>query len=151
MRQFTVVIPTRNEMSTGVIKKSLPLLASQAHLEIIIVDNNSMDGSLDFYKKFDVLDHCLFFNKNLLSAEDKTPVPEVSIFEDTEFCLKLLRSAKPRRLKFVSTTSNVRFEKNGLVYPSLLNQIMKVGYHLKCSDEFMNRIYEKGLSLNSKY
>ncbi|MCB0355773.1 MAG: hypothetical protein KDD40_02140, partial [Bdellovibrionales bacterium] len=97
------------------------------------------------------LDHCLFFNKYLLADNDKQPVPEVAIFEDTEFCKKLLKKSQPQRINFLATTSSVRFQKNGMFYQSMLNQMLKVGYQLKMSDDFMNRLYEKGLSLNSKY
>lgn len=235
MRHFSVIIPARNEMGNPFIKRALAHLGSLNFVELIIVDNNSTDGSVEYFQQFNCkiipsnshlrsrrlnqgigeaqndwillhhprsfielegleflkneelpvwgafthafdddhpllkftswysnhirgdrsgifyLDHCLFFNKSLLSKNDKTPVPEVSIFEDTEFCIKLLKHEKPKRLPFKSTTSSVRFKKNGIVYQSLLNQVLKVGYHLNFSDELMNRIYEKGLSLNSKY
>lgn len=97
------------------------------------------------------LDHCLFLNKEILQNKSEPLVPEVAIFEDTKFCLKLRQMARPQRLPYLSTTSSIRFQKNGIFYQSLLNQVMKLAYFLGFSDEAMNKLYEKGLSLNSKY
>ncbi len=101
-------------------------------------------------KSIAYLDHCVFFRRSLLE-NDPTPVPEVDIFEDTELSLKLKKLGKPVRLSKQSTTSAIRFQKNGVYRQSLLNQVLKVGYGLGVSDGWMNRLYEKGLSLNSKY
>ncbi len=97
------------------------------------------------------LDHCIFFNKNLLADQIGPIVPDIAIFEDTALCLKLRKLAKPRRLPPVSTTSSIRFLKNGILHQSLLNQIVKLAYLLKLPDTTINKIYEKGLSLNTKY
>ncbi len=96
------------------------------------------------------LDHCIFLHKDLV-AGDKTPVPEVDIFEDTKFSLKLLKKSKPLRLQGQSKTSSVRFKKNGVWTQAIMNQALKAGYKLKVPPRLMNKIYEKGLSLNSKY
>ncbi len=96
------------------------------------------------------LDHCIFFNRELLSR-DKFPIPEVDIFEDTLFSKKLLKIQKPIRLPEVSTTSPIRFEKNGIYKQSYLNQKLKWQLYFGKSLEQMNKNYEKGLDLNSNY
>ena len=96
------------------------------------------------------LDHCIFFQKSLL-IDDKAIVPEVVIFEDTLLSIKLKSRGRSTLLPFRSLTSSIRFIKNGSFKQSLLNQFMKVCFILNVSDERMNKIYEKGLSLNTKY
>ena len=95
------------------------------------------------------LDHCLFAQKQLLL--DVGLFPEVDIFEDTEICLKLKKRAKPIRLPFVSLTSAVRFQSQGIYRQALKNQYLKWLYYFKRSDKEMNRLYEKGLELNTEY
>ena len=94
------------------------------------------------------LDHCIFFKRCLL--KDEPLVPEIEIFEDTELSKKLLEYSHPTILPFASTTSSIRFNQNGIFRQSLLNQILKICWALGFSHEQMNRIYEKGLELNSK-
>jgi glycosyltransferase involved in cell wall biosynthesis len=94
------------------------------------------------------LDHCLFAQKQLLL--DVGLFPPVEIFEDTEICLKLNKKAKPVRLLFVSQTSAVRFETNGIYSQALKNQYMKWCYYFSGSDKKMNALYEKGMELNTK-
>lgn len=77
-------------------------------------------------------------------------IPNVDIFEDTEISYILRRHAKPKILNFESKTSSVRFQKNGFIKQSIINQYLKVLYHLKFSKKKMNRLYEKGLDLNKK-
>jgi glycosyltransferase involved in cell wall biosynthesis len=96
------------------------------------------------------LDHCIFFKRSLALGDDHF-VPEVDIFEDTLLSEKLNKFSAPRVLDFYSKTSAVRFEKNGRLFQSVLNQVMKVCFMMNFSDKTMNKIYEKGLSLNSKY
>ena len=95
------------------------------------------------------LDHCLFSEKQLLL--DIGLVPEIDIFEDTELCLRLKRQAKPNRLAFVSLTSAVRFQSQGIYRQALKNQYLKWLYYFKRSDKEMNQLYEKGLELNTEY
>jgi glycosyltransferase involved in cell wall biosynthesis len=95
------------------------------------------------------LDHCLFAQKQLLL--DVALFPEVDIFEDTEICLRLKKQAKPIRLPFVSLTSAVRFQSQGIYRQALKNQYLKWLYYFKRSDKEMNRLYEKGLELNTEY
>ena len=95
------------------------------------------------------LDHCIFFKKSLI---EETPyVPEVDIFEDTEFSKKLLNKYVVTILPFLSETSAIRFTKNGLYKQLVLNILMKVCFHIGLSDKQMNKVYEKGLGLNTKY
>ncbi|OUR99886.1 hypothetical protein A9Q84_02330 [Halobacteriovorax marinus] len=96
------------------------------------------------------LDHCIYFKRSLFSTY-QTIVPEIVIFEDTALSERLSHVAPGVLLPFESTTSSIRFNKNGVYKQALLNQIMKIGYLLNISDEVMNKVYEKGLSLNSKY
>ena len=93
------------------------------------------------------LDHCLFFSAELKAVAH---FPAVSIFEDTYFCRALRAQGKPLLLPYRVVTSAVRFRKNGIFRQSLLNQILKLLFHLGVSEKWMNRIYERGLSLNSR-
>ncbi len=92
------------------------------------------------------LDHCIFFPRNFLN--DYEYFEDLDIFEDTALSKKLLKHQKPKRIQSISKTSAVRFEKNGIIYQSLMNQILKIAYHLRAPRTFINRIYEKGLWLN---
>ena len=96
------------------------------------------------------LDHCIFFNKKLLQEEVEY-VPEVDIFEDTLLSEKLKKFEKPIRLEKMSYTSPVRFERNGVWRQAIMNQVLKLGYSMSISHKTMNKIYEKGLGLNSNY
>lgn len=92
------------------------------------------------------LDHCLFIHRGLLDAN--LTIPQVEIFEDTALSLQLRRLAAACRLPAKSTTSAIRFQRNGFVRQSLMNQVLKLGFLLGVSPERMNRWYEKGLGLN---
>ncbi|MGK0366898.1 MAG: GT2 family glycosyltransferase [Thermoproteota archaeon] len=94
------------------------------------------------------LDHCIFGKKSLF--EDVGLFPSVEIFEDTEISKKLLKLAKPSRLKFISKTSAIRFNTNGVLKQALLNQVMKLLYYSKIDHQKMNKFYEWGLNLNTK-
>lgn len=95
------------------------------------------------------LDHCLFAQKQLLL--DVGLIPQIDIFEDTEICLKLNKKAKPVRLPFISQTSAIRFQTNGIYSQALKNQYMKWCYYFNASDKKMNALYEKGIELNNQY
>jgi GT2 family glycosyltransferase len=95
------------------------------------------------------LDHCLFAQKQLLL--DVGLIPEIDIFEDTEICLKLNEKSKPIRLPYISQTSAIRFQTNGIYHQVLKNQYMKWCYYFSGSDKEMNALYEKGIELNTKY
>lgn len=95
------------------------------------------------------LDHCLFAQKQLLL--DVGLFPLIDIFEDTEICLKLNEKAKPVRLPYISQTSAVRFQTNGIYSQALKNQYMKCCYYFSGADKKMNARYEKGIELNTQY
>jgi len=95
------------------------------------------------------LDHCIFAQRSLLDAIGG--VLEIDIFEDTVLCQELAAITPPVLLPFVSTTSSKRFLHNGLIKQSLLNQLLKITFHLQINHRWMNKLYEKGLSLNTKY
>lgn len=90
------------------------------------------------------LDHCIYFDRELWQDD----IPHVEIFEDTLLSYHLLRYSKPIVLPYMSQTSAIRFEKNGVWRQSLMNQVLKLGFFLNVPHEVMNRIYEKGLGLN---
>jgi glycosyltransferase involved in cell wall biosynthesis len=95
------------------------------------------------------LDHCLFVQKQLLL--DVGLVPDLDIFEDTALCLRLNKKVKGIRLPFVSLTSAIRFKTQGIYRQAFKNQYLKWQYYLKRSDKQMNKLYEKGVELNTKY
>lgn len=95
------------------------------------------------------LDHCIFFKRSLIST--RPVVPELYIFEDTALSEKLNAIYPAKILPYLSKTSAIRFKKNGLVRQSLLNFLMKCCYLLNVSDDTMNKIYERGLGLNTRY
>jgi hypothetical protein len=90
------------------------------------------------------LDHCIFFRRELLTR----PIPSVAIFEDTLLSYILRESGPPTILPFPSTTSAVRFVRNGVVKQLFLNQLLKIRFLLGADNQKMNDTYEKGLHLN---
>jgi glycosyltransferase involved in cell wall biosynthesis len=107
--------------------------------------SNNIRGRL---KSIYYLDHCIFARRSLLM---EVGIPEVEIFEDTLLSIKLAKVSKPLLLPDKSTTSSIRFEKNGFFFQSILNQFMKIGYYLKIPFPILNLFYERSLELNSKY
>lgn len=95
------------------------------------------------------LDHCIFSQKILL--EKAGLVPEIEIFEDTELCLRLLKHSPGALLPYTSITSAIRFDKNGLIKQSLLNQAAKLKYYMNFNHQKINKIYEKNVNLNSTH
>ncbi len=95
------------------------------------------------------LDHCIFASAELLAACGG--VPDLDIFEDTELSLRLRRYSQPAMIASRSTTSAVRFNKNGFLRQGLLNQVLKTGYWLGLPHRWMNAVYERKVSLNSDY
>lgn len=95
------------------------------------------------------LDHCIYCTRDLMKRIGG--FPHDSIFEDTEVSLKLRDIAPSKRLPYQSMTSSIRFKTNGEWRQAILNQVMKVCYYLKIDQEKMNKIYEFGLNLNSRY
>jgi hypothetical protein len=91
------------------------------------------------------LDHCIFFHRSLW----QTTIPAVALFEDTLLSEQLRQLKKPLILPYVSTTSAIRFQTNGIYYQAILNQCMKIGFFLKLSNAWLNTLYERGLNLNN--
>lgn len=91
------------------------------------------------------LDHCLYLSADLAKI---IRFRSVYLFEDTYFSLEARRFRHPKLLTHKVQTSAVRFQKNGILRQALLNQTLKVLFLLGCSDEFMQRVYERGLNLN---
>lgn len=108
--------------------------------------SNNVRGKI---KEIYYLDHCLFVEKELF--EKAGPIPNVEIFEDTLLCEKLNKWAPPTLLPHFAITSSIRFSKNGIIKQIVLNQILKIAFLLGANDELMNKIYEKGLNLNSHH
>lgn len=94
------------------------------------------------------LDHCIFAKKNLL--ESVGLIDEVDIFEDTLICKKLKKLCRPKRLKYNSITSSIRFRKNGILKQVLINQKMKLLYFMNKNHKELNKEYDN-LNLNSDY
>lgn len=99
----------------------------------------------DLFKIY-YLDHCYFIKKDLFLKING--FPNIAIFEDTELCKRLNKMAKPIRLKSTSTTSAIRFLKNGIIKQAILNQWMKLNYYFSFRPEKMNEVYEKDINLN---
>jgi hypothetical protein len=91
------------------------------------------------------LDHCIFFTRDLW----KNDLPDMEIFEDTILSQYFKKYSKPKLLPFISETSSIRFEKNGVLYQLALNQVMKLCFFLGVNHKYMNQIYEKKIKLNS--
>jgi hypothetical protein len=94
------------------------------------------------------LDHCLFVRKELFERVGGFSL--VKIFEDTILSQKLSVLSRPVRLSSRSTTSAIRFTKNGIWRQLILNQVLKFKFFVNTSDSKMNADYEKGLELNTK-
>lgn len=77
-------------------------------------------------------------------------MPEVDIFEDTALSRRLRARARPQRLAAPAVTSSIRYVRNGVLQQMLMNQLLKIGYALRLPDGWMNRIYERGLHLNTR-
>lgn len=96
------------------------------------------------------LDHCWFFSRQILGHLAPPFVPEIDIFEDTEFCLKLKNISPGIRLPQTVVTSAVRFTKSGVWKQGVLNQILKIKYLVGINQTKLNQVYESGLELNGK-
>lgn len=91
------------------------------------------------------LDHCLFFHRSLW----KENLPPIEIFEDTVLSQNLKTQGPATLLPYKSTTSAIRFAKNGVWTQAFMNQVLKIGFYLGVPHNTMNKIYERGLNLNS--
>ena len=95
------------------------------------------------------LDHCIFVESNL--AKNVWWFPDVEIFEDTLFSYNLSKISKWIILPYKIITSARRFTKRWIFKQSLLNQYLKIMFHLKASDKWMNKMYEEKEWFNVNY
>lgn len=95
------------------------------------------------------LDHCVFARRDVLMALGG--VPDMDIFEDTVLSQRLRRYGPPHLLSDSVTTSARRFRRRGVYQQALLNQMLKLMYHLKLDPGWMNRLYERRLQINVAY
>jgi glycosyltransferase involved in cell wall biosynthesis len=94
-------------------------------------------------------DHCPFISRQIL--EKVGNVPDLDIFEDTVFSDRLCQFAKPVLVNAQVITSARRFRQRGIYRHAILNQWLKLCYHLNINPKFLNRLYEKRYSINTKY
>lgn len=64
------------------------------------------------------------------------------IFEDTDFSARLKKQGKLVFLKGPVVTSAHRFVKNGVLFHTLRNQLLKLLYHFSVQPKALKRIYE---------
>ncbi len=93
------------------------------------------------------LDHCIYAKRQLLISAGG--VPREPIFEDSILSYRLRDICHPTRLRYLSTTSSIRFNRNGIIFQILMNSILKLCFMCGVSTDKMYRIYEKGIHLNS--
>ena len=94
-------------------------------------------------------DHCPFVTRQLLNQVGN--VPDLDIFEDTVFSDRLNKLAKPDLIEAQVITSARRFQQRGIYRHALLNQWLKLCYHLNIDPRSLNRLYEQKASINVKY
>lgn len=94
-------------------------------------------------------DHCPFVSRDLLTKIGN--IPDLDIFEDTVLSDRLRQFTKPVLVDGTVITSARRFRQRGIYRHALLNQLLKLCYHLKIDPKHLNRLYEKRYSINTKY
>lgn len=95
------------------------------------------------------LDHCIFCDRQLLDRIGN--VPDMDIFEDTELSKRLCQFGMPSLVSGCAITSARRFRQRGVYQQAMLNQMLKVGYHLGLDPQSMNKLYEQKVAINSNY
>ncbi|MEM6838656.1 MAG: glycosyltransferase [Cyanobacteria bacterium P01_C01_bin.120] len=95
------------------------------------------------------LDHCMAVRRSLL--DDIGGVPDMDIFEDTVLSQRLSNQGAPVILPGTVVTSARRYRDRGVYRQALLNQMLKVMYHLKLDPRWMNRLYEQKVQINVTY
>jgi glycosyltransferase involved in cell wall biosynthesis len=95
------------------------------------------------------LDHCIFAPKQMLEAI--AYVPDMDIFEDTVLSGRLCTFGSPVLVDGTVITSARRFRERGVYRQALLNQMLKIFYHLDIDPKYMNKIYEQKVSINVEY
>ena len=95
------------------------------------------------------LDHCLAVRRSLLT--EIGGVPEMDIFEDTALSQRLGQYSAPVILPESVVTSARRYRSRGVYKQALLNQALKLMYHLNIDPQWMNRLYEQKVQINVTY
>jgi glycosyltransferase involved in cell wall biosynthesis len=95
------------------------------------------------------LDHCPFMHRQVLAEIGN--VPDLDIFEDTVLSDRLCQFSKPVLAQGKVITSARRFHQRGIYRHAILNQLLKMCYHLNLDPRWLNRLYEQKVSINVKY
>ena len=95
------------------------------------------------------LDHCLAVRRSLLT--EIGGVPDMDIFEDTALSQRLGQYSAPVILPESVVTSARRYRSRGVYRQALLNQTLKLMYHLNIDPQWMNRLYEQKVQINVTY
>ena len=95
------------------------------------------------------LDHCLFVCKSVF--QDIGGFPDIDIFEDTVFSLKMKKRGKLIILSEKIITSPRRFTQKGILIHLLKNQLMKLGFRCGISPKTLNKFYEGKDAYNVDY
>jgi hypothetical protein len=94
-------------------------------------------------------DHCVVVRRSLLVQIGG--IPDLDIFEDTALSQQLGRYGPPWMLPEPVITSARRYRSRGIYRQALLNQALKMMYHLKLDPRWMNRLYEQQTQINVTY
>ena len=95
-------------------------------------------------------DHIIFGRRRVFQA--LWWFPPLDIFEETPFSILMnRRCGKPVLLNHRVVTSARRFKKRGVIRHALLNQYLKILYHMDMSDNCINSRYEANQNYNVVY
>jgi hypothetical protein len=78
-------------------------------------------------------------------------VPDLDIFEDTVLSQRLRAAGPPKILPGKVVTSARRYRDRGVFRQALMNQTLKVMYHLQLDPQWLNRLYEQKAQINVTY
>jgi len=95
------------------------------------------------------LDHCLAVRRSRLL--EIGGVPDMDIFEDTVLSQRLGKYGRPLVLPAAVITSGRRYRSRGIYQQAILNQMLKLMYHLRLDPRWMNRLYEQRTQINVTY
>ncbi|MDB9528019.1 glycosyltransferase [Oscillatoria sp. CS-180] len=95
------------------------------------------------------LDHCIGVRRSLLIKIGG--VPDIDIFEDTLLSQCLGQYGAPMILPDSVITSARRYRDRGIYRQAVLNQALKMMYHLNLDPRWMNRLYERKIQINVTY
>ncbi len=94
-------------------------------------------------------DHGVFVRREALVQVGG--VPDLDIFEDTALSDRLRRLGFPTQSPLTVVTSARRFQRRGIYQQALLNQALKLCYHLRVDPQVLNRWYEQSFPINVQY